>query len=166
MLADANRNLEHRVGRRTASLKASELRAKRIALELAASERRLRTLAAHLQTVREEERTQLAREIHDVLGQELTGLKMDVAWIGRRLNEVADGREGSVPARAPILERLESMQAVIESGIETVRRIATDLRPAMLDVFGVGVRARVADTRVRATFRPDSDVRKTRHDRT
>lgn len=137
MLADANRNLERRVRRRTASLKASELRAKRIARTLAASERRLRTLAAHLQTVREEERTRLAREIHDVLGQELTGLKMDVAWIGRRLKEVADGREGSVPALAHIVERLESMQAQIESGIGTVRRIATDLRPAVLDDLGL-----------------------------
>lgn len=137
MLADANRSLERRVRNRTASLKASESRAKRSALALAASERNLRTLAAHLQTVREDERTQLAREIHDVLGQELTGLKMDAAWIGRRIQELDESGEATARSKAAIRERLESMQVLIESALGTVRRIATDLRPAVLDDLGL-----------------------------
>ena len=89
------------------------------------SEERLRALAAHLLSVREEERADVAREIHDELGQVLTGLKMDVTWLAARLGE------------APLLEKTAAMSALIESTIRAVRRIATGLRPEVLDDMGL-----------------------------
>ncbi len=115
-VAQLNRELEQRVQTRTE--------------ELHQTEQRMRALAAHLQTVREEERTELAREIHDVLGQELTGLKLDVAWTLRKLGQ-------QPTALAPVVQRLESMQQLIDSTIGTVRRMATDLRPGVLDDLGL-----------------------------
>jgi signal transduction histidine kinase len=90
----------------------------------------LRTLATHLQRVWEDERAQFAREIYDVRGQELRGLKMDAAWIARSLKQGGSGE-------APIHERLSAMQAQIDSAIGTIRRIATELRPAVLDDLGL-----------------------------
>jgi signal transduction histidine kinase len=89
------------------------------------SEERLRALAAHLQSVREEERANIAREIHDELGQVLTGLKMDVTWLGARLDAPA------------LVEKAESMNRLIEQTIRAVRRIATGLRPEVLDDMGL-----------------------------
>ena len=89
------------------------------------SEDKLRRLAAHLISVREEERAHIAREIHDELGQVLTGLKMEVGWLAKRLTE-------------PVLvEKTESMGKLIDSTVQTVRKIATGLRPEMLDDMGL-----------------------------
>jgi PAS domain S-box-containing protein len=91
------------------------------------SREQLRGLADGLLLAREEERTTIARDIHDVLGQTLTALKMDVAWIGRRL-------DGDVPsARA----KLAAMATLIDDTVVAVRRIATDLRPGILDDLGL-----------------------------
>ncbi len=93
---------------------------------LAASQERLRNLAARLHAVREEERTVIAREIHDQLGQALTGLKMDLSWLMRRL-----------PEDEPVRERAESMQALLDSTVDSVRTISTQLRPPILDDLGL-----------------------------
>jgi signal transduction histidine kinase len=89
------------------------------------SEDKLRRLAAHLISIREEERAHIAREIHDELGQVLTGLKMEVTWLARRLKE------------KPLVEKTDSMCALIDSTVQTVRKIATGLRPEMLDDMGL-----------------------------
>ncbi|MGE5639331.1 MAG: response regulator [Clostridia bacterium] len=89
------------------------------------SEDKLRRLAAHLISVREEERAHIAREIHDELGQVLTGIKMEVGQLAKRLKEPA------------LLERTDSMAKLIDSTVQTVRKIATGLRPEMLDDMGV-----------------------------
>jgi signal transduction histidine kinase len=89
------------------------------------SEDKLRRLAAHLISVREEERAHIAREIHDELGQVLTGLKMEVTWLAKRLTDAA------------LLEKADSMCALIDSSVQTVRKIATGLRPEMLDDMGL-----------------------------
>ena len=89
------------------------------------SEDKLRRLAAHLISVREEERAHIAREIHDELGQVLTGIKMEVGWLAKRLKEPA------------LLEKTESMAKLIDSTVQTVRKIATGLRPEMLDDMGL-----------------------------
>src|SRR5262245_6378806 len=89
------------------------------------SEDKLRRLAAHLISIREEERAHIAREIHDELGQVLTGLKMEVTWLAKRLKE------------KPLVEKTESMCALIDSTVQTVRKIATGLRPEMLDDMGL-----------------------------
>jgi signal transduction histidine kinase len=77
-----------------------------------------------LQSVREEERTRIAREIHDELGQALTGLKMDVAWLQKHLDQ-------QQPA---LVEKTRAMSDLTDIIIQTVRRIATELRPGILDL--------------------------------
>jgi len=89
------------------------------------SEDKLRRLAAHLISIREEERAHIAREIHDELGQVLTGIKMEVGWLQKRLKEPA------------LLEKCDSMARLIDSTVQTVRKIATGLRPEMLDDMGL-----------------------------
>src|SRR3954471_15950980 len=89
------------------------------------SEDKLRRLAAHLISVREEERAHIAREIHDELGQVLTGIKMEVGWLQKRIKEPA------------LLEKCDSMSKLIDSSVQTVRKIATGLRPEMLDDMGL-----------------------------
>lgn len=91
------------------------------------SRARLRNLAARLHSVREEERTAIAREIHDQLGQTLTALKMDLAWLAQNL-----------PAEyQPMRERARSMDALMESTLDMVRRLSSQLRPAVLDDLGL-----------------------------
>lgn len=91
---------------------------------LARSTEQMRELAARLQSVREEERTRLARAIHDELGQTLTGLKMDVAWLQRHLDQ----------AQPALLEKTRAMSDLIDTTVQAVRRIATELRPGILDL--------------------------------
>jgi PAS domain S-box-containing protein len=91
------------------------------------SEARLRELAAFLQTIREEERTRIARELHDELGQALTALRFDLGWLR--------GKCGALGA--PAAEHIASALGVVEQSIVALRRISEDLRPAMLDSLGL-----------------------------
>ncbi len=93
---------------------------------------RLRQLTEHQEKVREEERTRIAREIHDELGQQLTGMKMRAAWTGRLLSSSAD----AVNADQARVE-LAAMSEALEATIRTVRRIASELRPPVLDALGL-----------------------------
>jgi signal transduction histidine kinase len=94
---------------------------------LARAQAQLRALAARLISIREEERARIAREIHDELGQFLTGLKMDVTWLRKRLRK----------DQAPLLDKTEAMRRLIDSTIKVVRRIATGMRPEILDDMGL-----------------------------
>jgi signal transduction histidine kinase len=86
----------------------------------------LRALTGHLQFVREEERTRIAREVHDELGQALTGLKIDLSWLS-----------GRIARERALLRKAKEMSAQIDATIHTVRRIATELRPGVLDSLGL-----------------------------
>jgi len=94
---------------------------------LAQAQAQLRALAARLISIREEERARIAREIHDELGQFLTGLKMDVSWLRKHL-----GKD-----QAPLLDKTAAMRQLIDSTIKVVRRIATGMRPEILDDMGL-----------------------------
>jgi two-component system sensor histidine kinase UhpB len=88
----------------------------------------IRRLASHLQDVREEERLIISREIHDQLGQQLTVMKMDISWLRKSL--ASSGEE-------IIGDKLEELKSMIDETIKTVRKIAGDLRPSMLDDLGL-----------------------------
>jgi PAS domain S-box-containing protein len=95
--------------------------------QLKVSEQQLRQLAGYLQTAREEERTSIAREIHDELGQAMTAMKMDLSWLVKRVPE----------DQQPVQERLRGMIELVSDTITTVRRLATQLRPGILDDLGL-----------------------------
>jgi PAS domain S-box-containing protein len=102
-----------------------------IAIERRQLEDQLRALSAHVETIREDERTGISREIHDVLGQALTALKMDLAWTTRRLAAKPDAQSDAVSAK------LQSMAAVTDDILHVVRRISAELRPGVLDDLGL-----------------------------
>jgi PAS domain S-box-containing protein len=94
--------------------------------QIRVSREQLRALASRLQKVREEERTGIAREIHDELGQALTGLKLDIAWMKHRL-----------PKNHEMMDHCASIIERIDQTLTSVRRIATELRPSVLDQLGL-----------------------------
>lgn len=99
--------------------------------KLKESHRQLRALAGHLQFVREEERSHISREIHDDLGQALTALKMDLSMAEEMVTS------GKKVDKRGLRKEFKSMLAIVNTTIETVRSIAADLRPSILDHLGL-----------------------------
>ena len=87
----------------------------------------IQRLTAHLEKIQEEERTRIAREIHDELGQQLTCLKMDASWVGKKIS----------PEEKALQQKLSSMLSVIDDTVKSVRRISSELRPGILDDLGL-----------------------------
>jgi PAS domain S-box-containing protein len=98
---------------------------KRAETELLEKNEQLRNLSAHLQDILEEERANIAREIHDELGERLTGIRLDISWIESHLSE------------ACIKDRFPALIKLVDDTIKTVRKISTELRPSLLDDFGL-----------------------------
>jgi signal transduction histidine kinase len=94
--------------------------------DLLASRERLRELSAYTQVMQEEERVRIAREVHDELGQSLTALKMDVSMLRKQ-----------VPPSEDTERRMNSMIELVNSTIQSVRRISSELRPSVLDDLGL-----------------------------
>jgi signal transduction histidine kinase len=115
-----NAELETHVVQRTAELQAA-------IVQLENSRAQLLLLAHHEQTGREEERARVAREVHDELGQGLTGLKMDLAWLQKHTG----------PKQKDLQQKFRDMSDLVDTIIQGVRRIATELRPGMLDDLGL-----------------------------
>jgi len=113
-LRQFNTNLEAQVKEKTAEIRQSNAD--------------LRALASHLQDIREEERAAMAREVHDELGQQLTGLKMDLAMIQRK---------GPLADTAWLAAKTQSTMELLDTTIRTVRKIASELRPSILDDLGL-----------------------------
>ncbi len=137
-LKEVNFNLEKEIGRRTAQLiKANEYLRKQISErrlkedELKKSYDQLRALTKHLESVREEERTKISREVHDELGQSLTGLKIDLDLLKKQLSESGDNLEND-----KLTEGIRNMASLVDYNIQSVRRIAMELRPGVLDDLG------------------------------
>jgi PAS domain S-box-containing protein len=91
------------------------------------SQQELRELAAAAHSIREHEQRRVARELHDELGQALTALKMDVAWMSAQLREGEDA----------VASKLGAMHALLDGTVAATRRISSDLRPLMLDDLGL-----------------------------
>ena len=106
-------------------------RRRRTEKELRDSREQLRALAARLQAVREEERTRVAREIHDELGQMLTAIKMDLRWIENDLEQLDD------PRLNPLLDKAVAATELTDALARSVQRIAAELRPGILDRLGL-----------------------------
>ena len=95
--------------------------------ELRASNEEVQRLALAASTAREQEKSRIARELHDELGQGLTALKIDVGWLRANLGETAP----------EVGAKLASMQGLLDSTVASARRISADLRPLMLDDLGL-----------------------------
>ena len=95
------------------------------ALQLSNSQ--YRQLSSHLQSIREEERTSIAREIHDVLGQQMTAFKYDLAWLSKK-------KTYDDPT---ILEKIHTMNKSVDETIQSIRKISSELRPRILDDLGL-----------------------------
>ncbi|MBC8096621.1 MAG: response regulator [Akkermansiaceae bacterium] len=125
--------LKHRMVRLVPSVhralrEAQERRERRRAeKQLRESHEQLRALSVYLQRVREEERTRIAREVHDELGQALTSCKLDLSIIASRMPRNLK----------PLIEKARELSAHMDSTIQTVRRISTELRPGILDHLGL-----------------------------
>jgi PAS domain S-box-containing protein len=104
-----------------------EEKRKRAEDNLRSSQEELRNLADHLQSAREAERTTIAREVHDVLGQALTALKMDISWLSKRLPKDQES----------LLEKARSISKLTDITIKAVKRISAELRPGLLDDLGL-----------------------------
>ena len=105
---------------------------KRAEEALRASREQMRALAGRLQAVREEERTDIAREIHDELGGALTGMKVDVSFLIKSALKIKNEA-----ARTSLLAGMDSVTKAIDTTIHAVRRIAMELRPGILDDLGL-----------------------------
>ena len=98
--------------------------------QLKSSREQLRKLASHLESVREEERSRIAREIHDELGQTLTGLKFELTWLENKISRIDS-------VKSVLVEKINSMSQMITSTIQWARKLSTDLRPGLLDDYGL-----------------------------
>jgi signal transduction histidine kinase len=91
------------------------------------SRKQLRDLASYLQDIREQERTRIAREIHDDFGQSLTILKMDLSWLKNHMSQ----------DQPQIQNKIGSMFKVIDASLQTLHAVSSELRPVILDDFGL-----------------------------
>ena len=96
-------------------------------LQLERSREELRSLSRHLQTVREEEKARIAREVHDELGATLTGLRIDLDWL---IDHQSTAPQGAI-------SKYSGMLKLVESAVAATRKIVTDLRPSILDDLGL-----------------------------
>ena len=95
--------------------------------DLVQAKEQFRNLSNQIQQVREEEKSRIAREVHDQLGQELTALKIDAIQLGKKL----------AAGQTDLKSKIESMTQTIDETIKSVQHIATELRPPILDAFGI-----------------------------
>jgi PAS domain S-box-containing protein len=127
--------------------------------QLERSKDQLRALAFRLQKAREDESRRIAREIHDVFGQALATLNLDVVWLGQTIAQEQDGA-----LRSQLRKRMKSMEVLLHSTVNSVQRFCQDLRPAMLDHLGLAatLQWQAQDfekrTRIRCQWKPKPET--------
>ncbi len=102
-------------------------RRKQLERRLKTSHKKLRRVSANLESVREEERKHVAREVHDELGQTLAALKIDLSWLSKRLPEEQE----------LLHNKTQAMNTLVDEAIQTVKRVISELRPGILDDLGL-----------------------------
>ena len=127
---------------------ASERHARDLEALIEARTRELSALSTHLQELSEEEKSELARNLHDELGGLLTAAKMDLSWVQSRVSD------------APLQERLAQLGGVLDEAMDLKRRVVEDLRPSLLDHFGLptALRAYVASACAKAGLRAELEL--------
>ncbi len=110
-----------------AALELREMREFEAKEALKRSREQLRDLASYLQDVREQERTRIAREIHDDFGQSLTILKMDLSWLKKHM----------IQDQPQVQNKIDAMFKVIDASLQTLHTVSSELRPVILDDFGL-----------------------------
>lgn len=110
-------------------------------------QQQLRALSSRLENLREAERTAISREIHDELGQMLTATSMDLSWIEHALDEFGDDRRVN-----PLLDKLAAACDLVDTITSKVQNIAADLRPSILDNFGLGTALQYETSRFQDRF--------------
>jgi PAS domain S-box-containing protein len=111
---------------------ARDLTERRRVEELKKSQEQLRSLSAHLESAREKEKKRIARQIHDELGHVLTTLSLDLSWLNNRLSNKSEAFDTDL-----IMDRTQAMSDLIESTVQTVQRISSELIPGVLDHLGL-----------------------------
>jgi signal transduction histidine kinase len=105
--------------------------------QLAAAESSVRALASRLQSAREEEKTRIARELHDQLGQLLTAVQLELGWVEEALASCPQGDLANA-----LTDHIVEAARLTEQTASSVQRIAADLRPSALDRLGLGAALR------------------------
>lgn len=123
---------------------------KRAKHALERSKKELLDLSLHLESAREQERTNIAREIHDELGQSLTALKMDLFWLRKKLSK----------NQRSLNDKLTDMSSLIDFTIQTVKKISSELRPGVLDDLGIAsaIEWLAEDLKNRTTIQFDIEI--------
>jgi len=127
-----SQTLKKRVAQRTEELEREIIERKRAEEELRKSQEQLRSLTAYMESVREEERKNIAREIHDELGMALTTLKLELSWLRDYVTKEYHSLDVNM-----VGEKAQTMSDDVKATIKTVQRIASELRPGVLDNLGL-----------------------------
>lgn len=142
-------NQEEIINQRTLELKNEILEHKKSRDSLLLKSQQLSELNNKIETIKEDQNTRIAREIHDELGQYLTAINLELMWLSKKYSNIPD-----------VVERMFMLSQIITETISVVRRISADLRPRLLDQLGLmhALKSLVKDFRTRTGFNVISDI--------